>query len=89
MDDFGTGYSSLRYLNRFPVDTLKIDRSFTAGVLAGEAHATLVEAIIAMAHRLNLRVIAEGVETKEQLYFLRTRGCDVAQGHYFSPALPA
>jgi EAL domain-containing protein (putative c-di-GMP-specific phosphodiesterase class I) len=89
VDDFGTGYSSLRYLNRFPLDTLKIDRSFIAGVLDDEAHATLVEAIIAMAHRLNLRVIAEGVESKGQLDFLRARGCDVAQGYYFSPALPA
>ena len=89
VDDFGTGYSSLRYLNRFPLDTLKIDRSFIQDVLEEAAHATLVEAIIAMAHRLNLRVIAEGVETKEQLDFLSARECDVAQGFYFSPALPA
>lgn len=89
VDDFGTGYSSLRYLNRFPLDTLKIDRSFIQDVPEDEAHATLVEAMIAMAHRLNLMVIAEGVETKEQLDFLKARDCDVAQGHYFSPALPA
>ncbi len=89
VDDFGTGYSSLRYMTRFPLDTLKIDRSFVKDVLEDEAHATLVEAIIAMAHRLNYRVIAEGVETREQLDFLRKRGCDVAQGYYFSRALPA
>jgi diguanylate cyclase (GGDEF)-like protein len=88
VDDFGTGYSSLSYLNRFPIDTLKIDRSFTHGMITDRAHATLVEAIIAMAHHLNLRVIAEGVETREQLEFLRARGCDIAQGYYFSRPLP-
>jgi predicted signal transduction protein with EAL and GGDEF domain len=88
VDDFGTGYSSLSYLNRFPIDTLKIDRSFTHGMITDRAHATLVEAIMAMAHHLNLRVIAEGVETREQLEFLRARGCDVAQGYYFSTPLP-
>ena len=87
VDDFGTGYSSLSYLNRFPLDTLKIDRSFTHGMISDRAHATLVEAIIAMAHHLNLRVIAEGVETREQLEFLRARGCDIAQGYHFSPPL--
>ncbi|MGF1640152.1 MAG: PAS domain S-box protein [Rhodospirillales bacterium] len=87
IDDFGTGYSSLSYLSRFPIDTLKIDRSFTHGMLSDRAHATLVEAIIAMAHHLNLRVVAEGVETREQLAFLAARGCDIAQGYHFSPPL--
>jgi diguanylate cyclase (GGDEF)-like protein/PAS domain S-box-containing protein len=85
VDDFGTGYSSLSYLNRFPIDTLKIDRSFVKGLLTDTGQATLVDALILMAHRLHLRVIAEGVETRDQLEFLRARACDVAQGFYFSP----
>lgn len=89
IDDFGTGYSSLSYLNRFRLDTLKIDRSFTSALSTDNAHSEVVDAIIAMAHRLNLAVIAEGVETTEQLRFLRARGCDKAQGYLFSRPVPA
>jgi diguanylate cyclase (GGDEF)-like protein/PAS domain S-box-containing protein len=89
VDDFGTGYSSLSYLNRFPLDTLKIDRSFVAGLTANAAQVSLVEAIIVMAHRLSLTVVAEGVETRDQLAFLREHDCDIGQGYYFSPPLAA
>ncbi len=88
VDDFGTGYSSLSYLKRFPVTALKIDKSFIRDIPSDRGDATLVEAIVAMAHRLNLEVIGEGVETKKQLDFIRSRGCDLAQGHYFSRPLP-
>ncbi|MBF0375299.1 MAG: EAL domain-containing protein, partial [Alphaproteobacteria bacterium] len=81
LDDFGTGYSSLAYLRRWPFETLKIDRSFVSDVIASRDAAVLVEAVIAMAHRLNLRVVAEGVETRAQLDFLADRRCDLAQGH--------
>jgi diguanylate cyclase (GGDEF)-like protein len=84
VDDFGTGYSSLSYLKRFPVSALKIDKSFIRDIPADRGDATLVEAIVAMAHRLNLQVIGEGIETKKQLDFIRSRSCDLAQGHYFS-----
>jgi diguanylate cyclase (GGDEF)-like protein len=88
MDDFGTGYSSLAYLRRFPVDSIKIDRSFINGV-PGEADGeSITQAVIAMAHSLNLRAIAEGVETAEQLEFLRRHGCDEIQGYFFSRPLP-
>jgi diguanylate cyclase (GGDEF)-like protein/PAS domain S-box-containing protein len=89
LDDFGTGYSSLRYLRQFPVDTLKIDKSFVREVATDTDDATVVEAIIAMAHRLGLQVIGEGIETEAQLRFMRARGCDLAQGYYFSEPLPA
>ena len=88
VDDFGTGYSSLSYLTKFPLDTLKIDRSFVCGMLTDRTQATLVDALIAMAHRLELRVIAEGVENGQQLAFLGERSCDVAQGFLFSHPLP-
>jgi diguanylate cyclase (GGDEF)-like protein/PAS domain S-box-containing protein len=86
IDDFGTGYSSLSQLQAFPVDHIKIDRSFL-GDVANDGHAVITRAIIALGHSLKLQVIAEGVETAEQLAFLRDHGCDQMQGFYFSPAL--
>jgi len=88
MDDFGTGYSSLAYLKRFPVDTIKIDRSFIQGVPTDGDDSTLTQAIIAMAHSLRLRTVAEGVETGDQVEFLRMHDCDEIQGYYFSRPLP-
>lgn len=89
VDDFGTGYSALSYLKRFPIDTLKIDRSFVRDVTTEGDTAALTSAIIAMAHTLDIRVIAEGVETEVQLRFLTAQGCDAIQGFYFSKAVPA
>ena len=88
MDDFGTGYSSLAYLKRFPIDSIKIDRSFIQGIPGDADDSTLTQAIVAMAHSLRLRTIAEGVETGQQLDFLRRHQCDEMQGYYFSRPLP-
>ncbi|MCX7725522.1 MAG: EAL domain-containing protein [Chitinispirillaceae bacterium] len=84
IDDFGTGYSSLNYLKRFPIDTIKIDRSFLLGMCNNTQDAALIDAIIAMAHTLGLNVVAEGVETPDQLNYLAEKGCEEAQGFYFS-----
>ncbi|QFT91131.1 Cyclic di-GMP phosphodiesterase Gmr [Bacillus sp. THAF10] len=89
IDDFGTGYSSLNYLKTFPIHTLKIDQSFTRNIYADPKDASLVETIITMAHNLNLKVIAEGVETVEQLQFLQQKQCNEAQGYYFSRPISA
>jgi diguanylate cyclase (GGDEF)-like protein len=88
IDDFGTGYSSLSYLKRFPIDTVKIDRSFVADVAHDGDDAAIVGAIVAVAGSLNMRTVAEGVETEEQLTYLRGLQCRVFQGFLFSPALP-
>lgn len=89
IDDFGTGYSSLAYLSRFPVDLLKIDRSFINALEQDSSAAAIATSIIAMAHQLGLQVIAEGVETERQLAFLQRHGCDQIQGYYFSKPLAA
>ncbi|MEE0725225.1 MAG: bifunctional diguanylate cyclase/phosphodiesterase, partial [Clostridium saudiense] len=84
LDDFGTGYSSLSYLKRLPIDVLKIDKSFVDGIGVDEKSEYIAESIIKLSHSLDLKVVAEGVETKEQLGYLDKMKCDIAQGYYFS-----
>ena len=88
IDDFGTGYSSLSYLRQLPVDMIKIDRSFISQIDTSDSDESIVSAILALAHGLGLEVVAEGVETAEQLKVLARHGCEFAQGYYFSRPLP-
>jgi diguanylate cyclase len=89
VDDFGTGYSSLSYLRRFPIDALKIDQSFVRQITNAPDETSIVTAIISMGQSLKLRVVAEGVETPQELAFLLANHCDQAQGYYFSRPVPA
>ena len=88
IDDFGTGYSSFSYLKRFPLDTLKVDRTFVRDVTVDPDDAAIVSPIIGLAHNLRLKVIGEGVENAEQRAYLREHGCDWVQGYSFSEPLP-
>ena len=89
LDDFGTGYSSLSYLRKIPISTLKIDKSFIDNITSNKKEESIINNIIQMAHSMDLKVVAEGVETKEQLSILKERNCDYIQGYYFSKPLPA
>ena len=89
VDDFGTGHSSLAYLKRFPIDTLKIDRSFVRDIAINQDDASIVSSIISLAHNLKLNVIAEGLETESQMDILREQGCNEMQGYYFCKPLPS
>jgi len=89
IDDFGTGYSSLAYLRKFPVDTIKIDQSFVKELETNQRGQFLCSAMIALAHKLEINVVAEGVENQQQAQLLKQMGCDYAQGYYFAPPMPA
>jgi EAL domain-containing protein (putative c-di-GMP-specific phosphodiesterase class I) len=89
IDDFGTGYSSLGYLKNFPIDALKIDKSFIQDLEKDDDDAAITNTIISLAQNLNLNVIAEGVETKEQVEFLLSKDCSIMQGYYFSKPIDA
>jgi EAL domain-containing protein (putative c-di-GMP-specific phosphodiesterase class I) len=89
LDDFGTGYSSLSYLQRFPIDTLKIDGSFVHDLTTDSGDASIVSAVIGMGKNLHMRVVAEGVETREQLEFLHDHGCPQGQGYYIGRPVAA
>jgi len=88
IDDFGTGYSSLSYLKQFPVDILKVDREFVKDIPNNKSDMAISSAVIAMAHKLNLKVVAEGIETEEQLEFLKQNDCEIGQGYYFGKPMP-
>jgi EAL domain-containing protein (putative c-di-GMP-specific phosphodiesterase class I) len=89
VDDFGTGYSSMSYLKRFPVQALKVDRTFVDGIGREPEDSAICTAVVSLAHALGLRAVAEGVETPEQLAELRTLGCELAQGYLFGRPAPA
>jgi len=89
LDDFGTGYSSLSYLKRFPINSVKIDRSFVRDLITDADDASIVSAVIGMGKRLHMQVVAEGVETSEQLAFLQEQCCPEGQGYYFGPPVVA
>ena len=89
VDDFGTGHTTFHYLKHFPLDTLKIDKSFTQGIASDTKDAAITQALLVMAHRLHLNVVAEGVETEAQMSFLGNHRCDEVQGYLFSRPLPA
>ena len=88
MDDFGTGYSSLSYLKHFPIDVLKIDRSFIEGAIDNKTDASLVEAVVRIGHSLSLKLVGEGIETQQHYDYLRSLGCDFGQGYLISKPLP-
>ena len=88
IDDFGTGYSSLKFIKQLPINKIKIDRSFVKDITENKDDSAIVSAIIAMAHNLQLKVVAEGVETREQLEHLNNLGCNEIQGYFFSTPLP-
>ena len=88
LDDFGKGYSSLSYLKNFPAKILKIDKGFIDNILIEAKDSAIVEAVIELSHKLGLKVVAEGVECKEQSQFLRSRNCDYIQGYYFAKPMP-